>query len=140
MKEPGDTGVSAEEAKGFAPNGTLPDGWSLVSVPGEHPIPLTDPVTLKEMPITFVKLDCEGCELDLLQAFPTGGWRGVTRLVFEWSFTKQPDMAVFNAAVGRLEAEGFTVMYEGRGSWERMERWPWHMDALVFAWRDGHEG
>ena len=45
-------------------------------------------------------------------------------------------MAAFARAVERLEADGFTVMYEGRGNWEQLEAWPWHMDALVFAARE----
>ena len=45
-------------------------------------------------------------------------------------------MATFAEACRLLEREGFTVCYEGKGSWERcLERWPWHMDALVFAFR-----
>ena len=45
-------------------------------------------------------------------------------------------MATFVRVVALLEADGFTVMYEGRGNWEAMEAWPWHMDALVFASRN----
>ena len=45
-------------------------------------------------------------------------------------------MAAFQRVVESLEQDGFTVMYEGRGNWETMERWPWHMDALVFAARE----
>ena len=38
--------------------------------------------------------------------------------------------------VRRLEAEGFSVYYEGRGNWERaLQSWPWHTDALLFAAR-----
>ena len=38
--------------------------------------------------------------------------------------------------VRRLEAEGFTVYYEGRDNWEdALQVWPWHSDALVFAAR-----
>jgi len=62
-------------------------------------------------------------------------WRGVTRVVFEWSFTKDRRLSRFRAAVARLEARGFTVMYEGRGVWEALDEWPWHKDALVFAAR-----
>jgi len=85
--------------------------------------------------VSFVKLDCEGCELDLLGSFLPGDWRQVERLVFEWSFTKERRMAVFTDVVRRLEAEGFCVHYEGRGTWEAMEEWPWEMDAVVFAAR-----
>lgn len=86
--------------------------------------------------VTFVKLDAEGAELELLADPPAGAWRGVTRVVFEWSFTKERSMAAFARAVAALEREGFTVMYEGKGNWERMREWKWHMDALVFAARD----
>ena len=65
-----------------------------------------------------------------------GAWRGVQRLVFEWSFSKERRMEVFVAMVARLEAEGFTVWYEGRGEWERwLEEWPWAGDAVVYAAR-----
>jgi len=85
--------------------------------------------------VSFVKLDCEGCELELLRSFSPGDWRGVRRLVFEWSFTKERRMAVFCSVVRRLEAEGFAVHYEGRGQWESLDEWPWKMDAVVFAAR-----
>ena len=63
-------------------------------------------------------------------------WRGVTRLVFEWSFTKERRVERFRAAVAALEAAGFVVMYEGRGSWDELDEWPWHTDAIVFAARE----
>lgn len=85
---------------------------------------------------TFVKLDCEGAELALLARFSPGAWRGVTRLVFEWSFTKERRLGVFSDVMRRLEAEGFTVMHEGRGGWETtLEEWPWPTDAVVYAAR-----
>ena len=84
---------------------------------------------------TFVKLDCEGAELELLARFPPGAWRGVRRLVFEWSFTKERRMSAFRNVVARLEDEGFVVTPDGRDGWD-FERWPWHTDALVFAARD----
>ena len=85
--------------------------------------------------ITYVKLDIEGAEVALLSEYPRGAWRRVRRLAFEWSFTKQRELGAFARAVALLEREGFTVTYEGKGSWERLERWPWHMDAIVFAAR-----
>ena len=85
---------------------------------------------------SFVKLDCEGAELALLQGFAPGEWRGVRRLVFEWSFTKERRMAVFLDVVARLEAEGFSVWYEGKGNWEAaFDEWPWSADAVVYAAR-----
>ena len=85
---------------------------------------------------SFVKLDCEGAELALLQGFAPGEWRGVRRLVFEWSFTKERRMGVFLDVVTRLEAEGFSVWYEGRGNWEAsFDEWPWSADAVVYAAR-----
>ena len=45
-------------------------------------------------------------------------------------------MAAFEDVIRRLEAEGFSVAYEGKENWERaFEMWPWQVDALVFAWR-----
>ena len=83
-----------------------------------------------------VKLDCEGAELELLRRFEPGAWSGVRRLVFEWSFTKERRMAVFREVVERLEREGFSVWYEGKGSWEAsLEEWPWPFDAVIFAAR-----
>ena len=85
---------------------------------------------------SFVKLDCEGAELALLQGFAPGEWRGVRRLVFEWSFTKERRMAVFLDVVARLEAEGFSVWYEGKGNWQAaFDEWPWSADAVVYAAR-----
>ena len=85
--------------------------------------------------VSFVKLDCEGCELDLLTSFSRGEWRRVQRLIFEWSFTKERRISVFLSVVRSLEAEGFQVHYEGRGQWESLREWPWKMDAVVFAAR-----
>ena len=45
-------------------------------------------------------------------------------------------MAVFREVVERLEREGFSVWYEGKGSWEAsLEEWPWPFDAVIFAAR-----
>ena len=104
--------LEAGEAEGEAEGGQRGGGWS------------------------FVKLDCEGAELALLQGFAPGAWRGVRRLVFEWSFTKERRMAVFLDVVARLEAEGFSVWYEGKGNWEAaFDEWPWSADAVVYAAR-----
>ena len=85
---------------------------------------------------TFVKLDCEGAELEILDHFAKGDWLNVKRLTIEYSFTKARSMARFAAAVEALEAEGFTVGYEGKGNWvESFAEWPWDVDALIFAWR-----
>ena len=81
---------------------------------------------------TFVKVDCEGAEIDLLtcgEAWPAS----VTRLVFEWSFTKERSMRVFHGAVKKLQAEGFCVACNP--AWATFEHWPWHNDALIFAAR-----
>ena len=99
---------------------------------------------------TFVKLDVEGSELALLgsaEAADPKQWRGVTRLVAEWSFTKQRSVGAFHAAVANLEQAGFLVFYDGKGSWwdQRQQNddggssedreWPWHTDLLLFAAR-----
>ena len=86
--------------------------------------------------MTYVKMDIEGAELALLRGYECGAWRSVSRVAVEYSFTKARDMAHFREVLGLLEREGFTTMYEGKGSWERMVEWPWHMDALLFAARD----
>ena len=91
-------------------------------------------------PVSFIKLDCEGAELELLRHLPPSGLPpSVTRLVFEWSFTKPAGrcMASFATVVAALEADGFDVWYEGIGNWEHAitEDWPWHSDAIVFAAR-----
>ena len=81
-------------------------------------------------------MDCEGAELDVLSNFQPGEWLNVRRLVFEYSFTKRPEISSFVDVVEKLEKEGFEVAYEGKGNWERsLERWPWQVDALVYAWR-----
>ena len=45
--------------------------------------------------VSFVKVDIEGAELAILKdAIPDGAFDNVSRLVFEWSFTKERSMAV----------------------------------------------
>ncbi|KAH8091911.1 hypothetical protein JL720_5484 [Aureococcus anophagefferens] len=84
--------------------------------------------------VDFVKLDVEGAEMAILAA--DREWRGVERLVFEWSFTKNPALAPFLVAVRRLEAAGFAVAYDGMGTWDAGPTWPGRTDALVFCARD----
>jgi FkbM family methyltransferase len=84
--------------------------------------------------VDFVKLDVEGAEMAILAA--DREWRGVERLVFEWSFTKNPALAPFLGAVRRLEAAGFAVAYDGMGTWDAGPTWPGRTDALVFCARD----
>ena len=91
--------------------------------------------------VTFVKMDCEGAEVDILLSPAAGrreSWRDVTHLVFEWSFTKEKRVERFHAAVRNLEGAGFEVGYDGKGSWWDTERdimWPFRTDILVFAKR-----
>jgi FkbM family methyltransferase len=92
--------------------------------------------------ITFVKLDCEGAEVDILLAPESRepvSWLDVTNLVFEWSFTKERRVEQFHRAIQNLEASGFSVSYEGQGSWwdtEMNVMWPYHNDLVVFAMRE----
>ncbi|VEU35613.1 unnamed protein product [Pseudo-nitzschia multistriata] len=89
--------------------------------------------------ITFVKMDCEGAEIDILlaaEASRSADWLDVTHLVFEWSFTKERRVAKFHKAVANLTVAGFEVVYQGQGSWwdtEPNSMWPYHNDLVVFA-------
>jgi len=89
--------------------------------------------------ITFVKMDCEGAEIDILlstEASDSHNWLDVTHLVFEWSFTKERRITEFHKAVNNLASAGFNVVYEGQGSWWDTEAncmWPYHNDLVVFA-------
>ena len=93
--------------------------------------------------VTFVKLDCEGAEIDILladDAKETSSWLDVTHLVFEWSFTKEKRMVVFRQAINNLHQAGFQVVYNGRGAWwdsttDPGAMWPFHNDLIVFAIR-----
>jgi len=91
--------------------------------------------------ITFVKLDCEGAEIDILlspESSEKEMWLDATNVVFEWSFTKERRVERFHQAVRNLEAAGFKVVYEGQGSWWDTEincMWPYHNDLVVFAMR-----
>jgi len=92
--------------------------------------------------VTFVKLDCEGAELDILtskEASLSKSWLDVTHLTFEWSFTKERRVEVFHGAVRNLNGAGFRVAYEGQGAWWDTERdvmWPYHRDLVVYAIRE----
>lgn len=91
--------------------------------------------------VTFVKLDCEGAEIDILLANEAGeaeSWLDVSHLVLEWSFTKQRSLSVFHTALQNLKNAGFnTIYYEGQGAWwdKENETWPFHNDLVVFAMR-----
>ncbi|KAJ8600017.1 hypothetical protein CTAYLR_001861 [Chrysophaeum taylorii] len=85
--------------------------------------------------VTFVKLDVEGAELEILDGFLPGAWRNVCRLVFEYSFTKRPQLAPFRAIVANLEREGFQVAYDFRDTLDTLDEWPGRTDALVFCAR-----
>ena len=104
-------------------------------------IPLFGPDGALSSGITFVKMDCEGAEIDLLlsvEASNSSSWLDVTHLVLEWSLTKERRVNEFHKAVQNLESAGFDVVYEGQGSWWDTEpncMWPYHTDLLVFARR-----
>jgi len=93
--------------------------------------------------ITFVKIDCEGAEVDILlseQASRPESWLDVSHLVLEWSFTKQISIKIFHQAIHNLNKSGFLVTFEGNGSWWNQnksgdEQWPYHTDLVVFAAR-----
>ena len=91
--------------------------------------------------VTFVKLDCEGAEVDILLSHDSSkaeSWMDVTHLVFEWSFTKEKRVDVFHRAIDNLNDAGFDISFEGQGSWWDTESnvvWPYHSDLVVFAVR-----
>ena len=91
--------------------------------------------------VTFVKIDCEGAEIDILsskEASQSSSWRDVTHLVFEWSFTKERRVSAFHKAVSNINAAGFDVVYEGQNSWWDIDHncmWPYHSDLVVYAKR-----
>lgn len=91
--------------------------------------------------VTFVKLDCEGAEIDILldaEAGQADSWLDVSHLVFEWSFTKQKRISVFHMALHNLKNAGFNkIYYEGQSAWwdKEFELWPFHNDLVVFAVR-----
>ena len=91
--------------------------------------------------VTFVKLDNEGAEMDILlsdEVRQSSSWLDVTHLVFEWSFTKERRVSLFHKAISNLNSAGFEVDYEGKGSWWDTEPgvlWPYQKDLVVFAHR-----
>jgi FkbM family methyltransferase len=91
--------------------------------------------------ITFVKMDCEGAEVDILlspESSHSSNWLDTKNLVFEWSFSKERRVQMFHKAIHNLESAGFNVAYEGQGSWWDTESncmWPYHSDLVIFAMR-----
>ena len=59
--------------------------------------------------VTFVKLDCEGAEIDILlneEASRRSSWLDCTHLVVEWSFTKERRVDIFHKAINNLKLAG----------------------------------
>lgn len=89
--------------------------------------------------VTFVKIDCEGAEIDILlssEASKQSSWLDVTHLVLEWSFTKERRVSLFHKAMSNLRTAGFEVYYDGMGSWWDTDEgvlWPFPNDLIVFA-------
>jgi len=89
--------------------------------------------------VTFVKMDCEGAEIDILlssESSIASNWLDVKNLVFEWSFTKERRIRKFHLAIQNLKSAGFRVAYQGQGSWWDEEingLWPYHSDLVVYA-------
>jgi hypothetical protein len=89
--------------------------------------------------VTFVKLDCEGAEVEILlspDASKRSSWLDVTHLVVEWSFTKERRVEIFHRMLSNLRNAGFEVHYEGMGSWwdtDSHVMWPYPDDIMVFA-------
>ena len=89
--------------------------------------------------VTFVKLDCEGAEMEILlssMAARRASWLDTTHVAVEWSFTKERRVSVFHKAVDNLCKAGFEVFYEGLGSWWDVDAsvmWPYQTDIIVFA-------
>jgi FkbM family methyltransferase len=89
--------------------------------------------------VTFVKLDCEGAEIDIIlseEASRRSSWLDCTHLVVEWSFTKERRVDIFHKAMNNLKLAGFEVYYEGLGSWWDTDAgtlWPYPNDAIVVA-------
>ena len=96
--------------------------------------------------ITFVKIDSEGSEIDILLSPEAGiasSWLDVTHVVFEYSFTKKRGVSQFHRVITNLQNGGFRVRYEGMGAWWDTEVgaiWPYHNDLVVFAMRDKSYG
>jgi len=95
-----------------------------------------------EAGVTFVKLDCEGAEIDILladEAMDAKSWMDVTHLVFEWSFTKEKRLIKFHKVISNLKQAGFRVAYDGQGAWwdkeDSQAMWTFHHDLVVFARR-----
>jgi len=93
--------------------------------------------------VDFVKLDCEGAEIDILlsdESKDAASWLDVTHLVFEWSFMKEKRVGVFRQAIDNLRQAGFQVTFDGKGAWwddasDPSMMWPFHNDLVVFARR-----
>jgi len=89
--------------------------------------------------VTLVKLDCEGAEIDILlsdESARAESWLDTTDLVIEWSFTKERRVSVMHRAIRNLKEAGFTVYYEGQGSWWDTDEgalWPYPNDLVIFA-------
>ena len=86
--------------------------------------------------VSYVKLDIEGAELDILAHDDPKAWRNVERLVFEYSFTKRRELKHFRTVLKALENAGFACFYDFKDTLDQADVWDHHTDALVFCARD----
>lgn len=82
-------------------------------------------------PVTFVKMDCEGAELDILEH--VRDWNHVTRLVVEYSFTKRRSLAEFRDVAAKLGRHFDSVVCDRLPDDPSVGEWAGHTDALVFC-------
>ena len=81
--------------------------------------------------VTFVKMDCEGTELEILDACER--WRGVTHLVVEYSFTKRRSLDAFRRTADQLSKHFASVECPQLPDDPTVAEWAGHRDALLFC-------
>lgn len=82
-----------------------------------------------------VKMNIEGVEVDIMKRSRPEDFVGIRKLVFEWSFDKEPMVPVLRDVLAMLR-KAFPYVDCNRGGLDRIEKWDFYPpNAFIYATR-----